>query len=245
MRTAVISDVHGNDVALSAVLADVERSGADQLVCLGDLAQGGPQPAEVVDRIRSLALPASFVLGNSDAFLLAADSGREPVTPLQLEVRDWSNERLGPERLEVLGSFQPVLDVDVGGGATLRAFHGSPTSYDDVILPALEEDEFRRLLGTPETELMTGGHVHLQWTRRYGATRFFNPGSVGLSYDHVQPDDDFRFDHFGAYALVDSVEGRSELSFRRVAFEAATVLAALQESGVPSREQDARRWAGR
>ena len=238
MRTAVISDVHGNDVALRAVLADVD---ADQLVCLGDVAQGGPQPAEVVDRLRALELPAFFVLGNSDAFLLDADAGREPTTPRQLEVREWSNARLGAERLEFLRSFAPSLDVDVGG-ATLRAFHGSPSDFDDVILPSLGEGEFRGVLGRPETEFMAGGHVHLQWQRRYGATTFFNPGSVGLSYDHVQPDDDFRFDHFAAYAVLTVEGGCTELAFRRVPFDVREVGAALEANGIPSLEVDLRRW---
>ena len=240
MRTAIISDVHGNDVALRAVLDDLE---ADQLVSLGDVAQGGPQPSEVLDRLRASTIPVSFVLGNSDAFLLDADAGREPTTPRQLEVREWSNARLGPERLEFLRSFAPVVEVPLGGAA-LRAFHGSPSDFDDVLLPSLDEDEFRRLLGVPETEFMAGGHVHLQWQRRYGATTFFNPGSVGLSYDHVQPADDFRFDHFAAYAVLSVEDGRTELAFRRVPFDVAEVHGALEASGIPSLDVDLQRWRG-
>ena len=42
MRLALISDIHGNDVAFAAAMADVERVGVDVVVCLGDVAQGGP-----------------------------------------------------------------------------------------------------------------------------------------------------------------------------------------------------------
>ena len=48
MRLAVISDVHGNRMALDAVLQDLAASPADAVVCLGDMVQGGPQPAETV-----------------------------------------------------------------------------------------------------------------------------------------------------------------------------------------------------
>src|SRR5258705_12510091 len=65
---ALVSDIHGNDVALAAVVAELERLGIDQVVCLGDTAQGGPQPSEVLDRLAALDWPV--VLGNRDAFLL-------------------------------------------------------------------------------------------------------------------------------------------------------------------------------
>ena len=48
MRIAIISDIHGNLVALDAVLDDIARARVDRIVCLGDVAAFGPQPAEVV-----------------------------------------------------------------------------------------------------------------------------------------------------------------------------------------------------
>ena len=44
MRVALLSDIHDNDVALRAVLADIKRQGVDQIVCLGDVATLGPPP---------------------------------------------------------------------------------------------------------------------------------------------------------------------------------------------------------
>ena len=54
MRVAVISDMHGNDLAFNAVDTDIQKQRIDQIVCLGDAIQGGPQPAEVVQRLRRL-----------------------------------------------------------------------------------------------------------------------------------------------------------------------------------------------
>jgi len=68
MKLIIISDVHGNCVALDAVLADIQHESGDKIVCLGDAIQGGPQPAEVVQRLRELGCPA--VMGNADAWLL-------------------------------------------------------------------------------------------------------------------------------------------------------------------------------
>ena len=64
-RVAIISDIHGNCFAFDAVLADMQTRSIDQVVCLGDAIQGGPQPAEVVDRLRAIGCPV--VMGNADS----------------------------------------------------------------------------------------------------------------------------------------------------------------------------------
>src|SRR5207237_3882192 len=178
---ALISDIHSNAVAFEAVLDDLERNPVDHVVCLGDALQGGSQPAEVLALLRRLDCP--IVLGNADAFLLDPDAGVEVPTETQLDVRAWTRAQLGTEGLSHIETFEPTLTVPLGGGRELLAFHGSPSSYDDVILPHLDEDEFRRLLGPARADLMAGGHVHLQWLRRYAESIFLNPGSVGLAYD--------------------------------------------------------------
>lgn len=53
MRVALISDIHGNAFALDTVLADIQEQAVDRMVCLGDVVQGGAQPAATVQRLRS------------------------------------------------------------------------------------------------------------------------------------------------------------------------------------------------
>jgi len=82
MRTAVISDIHGNCVALDATLAYITKHSADTLVCLGDTVQGGPQPDQTIKRLREMA--CTIVLGNTNAWLLKAESdSAEPTTILK------------------------------------------------------------------------------------------------------------------------------------------------------------------
>jgi predicted phosphodiesterase len=244
MRTALVSDVHGNAVALEAVLGDLARDPLDQVVALGDMIQGGPQPAQVADRLGGLGWPV--VLGNADAFLLDPDAGSEPATEPLLEVREWSLAQLGPERLEALRAFTPTVEAGLGSGRRLLAFHGSPTSYDDFLLPTTPEGVFRELLGATDAAVLAGGHVHLQFVRRVGDAFFVNPGSVGLSYDHEQAEDAFRADSWAAYAVVETEEaGALEVAFRRVPFEAAAVVAATLESGMPYPDDYAARWRPR
>ena len=68
MRIALISDLHANEVALGAVLADIKRVGVDRIICLGDVATLGPHPESVLQTLRDLGCPC--IQGNHDAFLL-------------------------------------------------------------------------------------------------------------------------------------------------------------------------------
>src|SRR5512139_520683 len=97
MRIAIISDIHGNCIALDATLADLRQDPVDQIVCLGDAVQGGPQPAQVVARLREIACPV--VMGNADAWLLTGqETGNEGIPAERLRkmhaIRDWSLAQL-------------------------------------------------------------------------------------------------------------------------------------------------------
>ena len=206
MRVALVSDVHGNAAALETVLADLDRDPPDAVVCLGDLIQGGPDPARCIDLVRERAWPV--VMGNADAFVLdeaSAATGVEAVSERQLAQRAWTLEQLDDERRAFVERFAPTIELALGG-LTLLACHAVPASFDPVVLPATPEEEFRAHLEGIDADVVAAGHVHLQFVRRRGATLWVNPGSVGLSYDHEQPEDDFRFDPWAAYGLVVTAE---------------------------------------
>jgi putative phosphoesterase len=166
---ALVSDIHGNDRAFAAVVAELERLGVERAVCLGDAVQGGDEPREVLDRLAALGWPV--LLGNADDFLLEvpADSP-EPITAAQLEKREWTLSQLAPHHLEQIRSFPRTLEV-----GRLLAFHGSPRSYDDVLLPETEDYSPWRVDGV---DVLAGGHTHIQWTRVVGGALYVNPGAV-------------------------------------------------------------------
>jgi hypothetical protein len=86
----------------------------------------------------------------------------------------------------------------------------------------------------------------VQWLRRLGASVYVNPGSVGLSYDHSQPEDDFRFDSWAAYALLETDEdGATEIALRRVPFDHREVIEVLRMSGMPHGDTSTWRWEPR
>jgi putative phosphoesterase len=233
MRIAVISDMHGNGYGFEVALNDLQTIGVDRIVCLGDAIQGGPQPAETVRRLRGLNCPV--VMGNADYWMLTGeDSGAEgPPSDKLLAVREWSLSKLSEADKTFISSFQPTVEIDLGEGQKLLCFHGSPASFDDVILPTTSEEDFQRYLGAYRPAIMTGGHTHMQQIRRLGDTFFFNPGSVGFAYSHQQLEDDFRADPWAEYAVLSVENGRTSLEFRRVPYDAKTMIQIYLDSGRP------------
>jgi predicted phosphodiesterase len=198
---ALISDIHGDLRALDVVLAELASLGIDDGLVLGDVAQGGDEPAAVLDRLAQLGWPV--ILGNADHFLLEipAETNEELSEPL-LERRAWSLTQLEQRHLDQIAAFHPTYARD-----GLLAFHGSPRNFEDILFPDTEDISPWRVDGY---RLLAGGHTHFQWTRRIGDAVYVNPGSVGQP---VYRWNDRRLLEHSEYAIVhdDCVE------FRRVA----------------------------
>jgi predicted phosphodiesterase len=240
VRLALISDQHANDVAFRAALEDIERLGVEEIVCLGDVAQGGAEPAQTLDRLA--ALGCETVLGNADALLLEVPTDSpEPVTERHLEVRDWTLAQLGSSHLAQIRSFAPVVRRELEG-VSLLFFHGSPRSYDVVLLPELGSEELGPFLGH-DAALLAGGHTHLQWTRRIADAVYVNPGSVGVSYDRHEEPPVLR--PLAEWALVTVADGAAAVEFRQVPYAVEDVQAATMRSGRPHAAEWAAQWGAR
>lgn len=231
-------------MALDAVLSDVKKQSVDGMVCLGDAIQGGAQPGETLSRLREFRVPT--VMGNSDDWLISGEksSTREPVSSAQLEVRAWSISKLEQKDLDFIRQFKRIISLPLGD-ESLVCFHGSPASFDDLIWPTTSEEEFVRLMSGYGNSILCGGHTHLQHLRRFKDSFYFNPGSVGFSFDHSQTVEEPRADSWAEYAIVSSDEKCSGVEFRRVPFDAKEWITITAKSGRPYASKVSREYSPR
>jgi predicted phosphodiesterase len=241
MRIAIIADIHANLTALDAALADIEALRPDQVVCLGDVAALGPQPRQVVERLRALGCPV--VMGNADAWLLdpPVEASADENTRRFEDIDRWCAAQLAPTDLAFLRAFAPTVELPLGDRATLLCFHGSPQSYDDIIVATTPDDELARMLGGCRATVLAGGHTHAQMLRRYQEMTVLNPGSVGLSFEYNSAGS-ARNPPWAEYAVVDWARGRLSVELRRVPFDAGALAQAAFDSGMPHAEWWARDW---
>ena len=210
MKVGVISDIHGNKVALDAVLEDMPP--VERLLCAGDVVGYNPWHAECVEFVRERDVPT--VMGNHDRAVAGHSSfGFNSMAAAGVE---HAREQLDDDQKAWLGAL-PVCHTACAG--RVRLAHGHPTDPNRYTYPA----EFEPGLLDDEDVLVLG-HTHVQGHEVFEEGIVVNPGSVG------QPRDG---DPRAAYAVLDldtmSVEPR------RVSYDVAAVQEAIREAGLPEK----------
>lgn len=233
MRIALISDIHGNLLALEAVLAELESEAIDEVVCLGDVVTFGPQPRQVLALLRKLACPV--VMGNTDAWALDPQpfETRDKDSWRFYEVELWGARRLSPSDLDYVRSFRETVSIDLAKGVNLLCYHGSPQSHTDAILPTTPDHEVASMLSGFEAEVMAGGHTHAQMLRRFGEAVLLNPGSVGHAIVLDPSTREVDYPPWAEYALVSWEDDGLRIEFHRAAFNRAALVRTALTSGMP------------
>ncbi|CAN5721204.1 metallophosphoesterase family protein [soil metagenome] len=246
MRLALIADIHGNTVALDTVLGELRDEEVDEIVCLGDIASDGPDPRGCIARIRETGCPT--VLGNTDAAWAQPSPPRTNGDWVE-EFDRWSRDQLTAEERAWLGGLEPVLSRTVGGHSLL-CFHGSPRSFDDVILAATPSSELTPMLAANEADLLAGGHTHQQLIRRFHSSTIVNPGTVGLPFDGVpaswpptaEEAASIRNPTLAEYAVVTTHGSRFSIDLRSTRYELDALAELVRRSGMPHAERWLADW---
>ncbi|GCE12451.1 metallophosphoesterase family protein [Tengunoibacter tsumagoiensis] len=233
MRLALLSDIHGNCVALDAVLGQLATQNVTQLICLGDVASTGPQPREVIRRLQEIDCPS--VMGNMDTWLLQPELKEQPDQRRQYwqDIDHWCAEQLTSADQAYLRSFRPTIDYRFPDGKNLLCYHGSPRSYSERLLSTTSEEELERVFAGTQGDLMAGGHTHIQLFRRFKERIVLNLGSVGLAMDRVSPVNEIRQSAFAEYAIIDSNGASLQVELHRVAFDLQAFIHVMHDSGMP------------
>lgn len=237
MRYLILSDIHSNDEALTAVLARIRRKKFDKVLVLGDFVGYGASPNSVVDKIRQLRREKFMIRGNHDKVVTGVESG-ELFNAIALYAARWTGEQLSESNHKFLQSL-PVGPMVVDNDFAIC--HGSPRDEDAYIF-----SDFDAYVNFRETnwnvcffghshipsvftlephairvEMVRGDRVRLALDRdkRY----LINPGSIGQPRDR---------DPMAAYAIFDAAE--RVVHFDRVPYDVAGAREKILKAGLPA-----------
>lgn len=234
MRVALLSDIHGNDVALRAVLADIRRHGVDQIVCLGDVATLGASPQRTIDLLGELNCPC--IMGNHDAFLLepALVEAYTQAAPV-IDAINWCREELSKESFDYLRTFKPIAELPLGSGSMLL-YHGSPRSNVEDILATTPPELLDALFGEQQAIVMAGGHTHVQMLRQHRGRLVLNVGSVGMPFKEYAAGARPTILAHAEYAVVEETGGVVGVTMYRVPLDKSALRDSLARSANPLRD---------
>lgn len=250
MRVALLSDIHGNLVALEAALADIATRGVDEIVCLGDITLSGPQPHECAALIRALGCPT--VQGNCDeaAALLrregptpAAMSGYDTFGAWVAEIDRWSAERLTEEDAAWLAALPLTVEIPLGPGATLLCAHGSPRSFRYRLLAETPDERLAEMIGPLTAVALASGHTHFPMLRRLGQLTIVNPGSVGLPMATDANGARYNPTDYAEYGILTWEAGALSWEARQALVDAGAAQAAAWASGMPHPDRWRSDWS--
>lgn len=222
MRIAIVSDIHGNQTAFEAVLADLRQTSPDLILHGGDLADAGASPVEIVDRIRDLGWQG--VVGNSDEMLSNPESLEEFANQSPAPPSLWAAIRkmaaatravLGEERIAWLRGL-PRVQIQ----PPMALVHASPEAPWRSPGPEASDAELESVYGPLGQPIAIYGHIHRSYIRSVSGMIVANTGSISLSFDG---------DRRAAYLLLDE----SKPVIRRVEYDLDREIKALSSCGLP------------
>lgn len=237
MRLGLVSDVHGNRVALGAVVADGRAQGVEAWWALGDLAAVGPEPAATLDLLADLpGLVATR--GNTERYVLTgdrpppapADAAADPALADRLVAVDtsfsWTRGALAAGGwLGWLAALPLEARCSLPDGTRVLGVHASPGRDDgEGVTPGRPAAALAADLAGAAADVVVTGHTHQPTDRRVGAVRAVNLGSVS---------NPVTTDLRAAYMVVEADRHGHRLAHRRVAYDHDEVLRRLAASGHP------------
>ncbi|MDQ0319866.1 diadenosine tetraphosphatase ApaH/serine/threonine PP2A family protein phosphatase [Pararhizobium capsulatum DSM 1112] len=232
MQIAVIADIHGNDLALEAVLTDIEHHGITDIVNLGDHLSSPLNAACTVDILMARNFPS--VRGNHDRWLVTldpADMGRSDRAAF---------DQLSSHHLEWLRSLPATLIYH----DEILLCHGTPESDIDYWLEDLtpkgivhmaDRHLIRERLAGVDFPVVLCAHTHVaRMVRLPDGPLIVNPGSVGCQgyySDEPIPHKVETGSPDASYAILTKINGKWDATFRRVAYDHSAMASLARERG--------------
>ncbi len=218
MRLAILADIHGNVLALEAVIADLAEAAPDLVVNLGDCVSGPLWPRETLDILVAKGWPT--VRGNHDRW------GAETPRAEQIGCDAYAYDMLDARGRAWLGALPLTLRRD-----DMLMFHARPDDDNAYLLDTVADgvmtfaakEEIASRLGAHRAPLMLCGHSHLPRVVRWDGALIVNPGSVGCpGYDDPTPPSPHIMEvgsPHARYALATLRNGEWRVDLRAVAYD--------------------------
>lgn len=220
MRIAIIADIHGNLLALKAVLAHIETLHVDRILVAGDVVVGSPDSLACWELVKSLGCP--MLRGNHERYVF--DFGTERAKP------EWSLPQFGPVQFTVaqLGDTArrelaalPAI-IRLPEAPDVLFVHGSSRNDTDLVFPYTSDAELEPMFAGAGERWILRGHNHYPGVRLWGERRIVTVGSVGLPLDGTPS---------AQYSVLERKAGDWALQMYSISYDVDAAVRRFKDSG--------------
>ncbi|WP_458352167.1 metallophosphoesterase family protein [Peribacillus frigoritolerans] len=228
MKLAFISDIHGNAIALEAVLVNIKKHDVDKIYVLGDICFRGPEPKRSLDLVRSLE--TDVIKGNADEWVVRGIKEKEvpaQVFEIMSSEVNWTRSKLSDKDHEYLENLPTNLDIELEN-FKIHAFHATPNDLFEVVLPSENDESINeKLMKNNSADVYIYAHIHKPYIRYIEGKCIINIGSVGLPFDGIRK---------SSYALLNIEKGSFQSSIIRVDYDVEEVIQQYEILDYPNKE---------
>ena len=229
-RVIVLSDVHGNAVALEAVRVAIRKEKPDLVAVAGDLVLNGPDPAGTVDLLKTMETEGAAIIGgNTDIAVADFDYAAafpwftDGVPDAHRAAAEWAHDELVEVRVAWLRRLPAERRLCAADGTMVLVTHASPGSQTAGLDQTLDPTVVIERVARTDARVIACGHTHLPEVRDLGWKLIVNAGSAGYALDG---------DPTASWARIDLADGEVHAEILRTEFDALSVANAISARGL-------------
>ncbi len=243
-KTALLSDIHGNAVALQAVLEDVRAQGCRQIFVLGDIING-MDPSGCITILKAVE-NTRCIKGNAEHYLLTPDLDTFPrrdetMYRELLRTLEWWHQHMSQADFDFIRALPDSLHLDAWfmvhdspldrEAVKQVELNGVDAKYREILfhgagLPEkIAMDELQQILAFMDEKSVSAlfiGHTHEPYIKHVNDKMICNPGSVGFTLDG---------DPLPSWVLCEQNESQKNFEVRRVGYDIHQAIRRMTEVG--------------
>jgi len=212
MKVAVLSDIHGNGVALNYAISDLKNLGISKIIILGDVIMKGPMPSQALEILKDRDLEIiAWIKGNTDLWLEEISDTWIPLTNREKELYSYykyAKDSLNKEQILFVKEL-PLQSSITLNGTKILCVHGTPQPIVEAIDGSVSKEEIRRVINGVNEQVVLSGHSHTSFIGEVDNKKIFNVGSVGNALDG---------DNRISYGILDFDGNEMKLVNRRISY---------------------------
>lgn len=220
IKIAIISDIHGNIVALNEIIKDAESRKVDKFVASGDLVNELPFGNEVIDRLKEINAVA--IKGNKELYFIEYEEKKYDWKNIQFKNSIFMYESMTKENMEYIRKLPFSLSLEYEG-VKIKVVHGSPESVTELVYRKSEDliDKYTKNL---DEDILVLGHTHEPiWTCEKNGKTVVNAGCSGVSPTNIR---------FAEYVIINIENGKYNIENLKVKFDVEDLRKGMLKSGI-------------